>query len=190
MKYLPIISIQEFNKLSKKEKRVVVAQDILARLEQDMFKPVGCYVNIDLESEHKTVQNVANNVPCEGCARGLMFMSYVGIVNDLPLSELKTRDINQNRIDFGLNKEKTLEIFSKKQLMEIELFYENIKEYNTNFSHQWYSQQARKWFKKGKLTEEMFEKSNTFKEKKIDRLKIIMNHIIDTKGRKFKILDL
>lgn len=111
-----------FNKATKAEKRVMIAKDCIARIKVELLIPNRGSV---IKSEAMNVnKEMLNSVECQVCAKGGLFASYVGRVNNFdrrtsivcgwntPIDELHTK----------LN-----EIFTYKQLSLIECAFEGRK---------------------------------------------------------------
>lgn len=119
-----------FNNSSDAEKRVIIAKDCILRIKLGQFQPRDTvFIDDDMihrfqnESHGNSLQKIFNDsqFECEGCAKGGLFMSYVGRVNDFKADEFEYgNDINDN------NHAKLLEIFSPEQLALIECAFEGI----------------------------------------------------------------
>jgi hypothetical protein len=120
-------SNEAFNKMSDAEKRVEVVKDTLARIEaKQLFAYRGAtIVDMDLLKQEYPggLQNTINtndNFSCQVCARGAMFMSYVGRVNEVDFSTL-TDETNDGNAPINT---KLAEIFSFEQIALIETAFE------------------------------------------------------------------
>lgn len=116
-----------FKKLSKAEKRVVIAQDCIIRLESKQFiVKAGALIRGGLfkeeESQDLSLKNVLNTnsvVECQVCAKGGLFLSVVGRTNRVQVWQVE----NENEI-FSFEHKTLLKIFSAKQLALIETAFE------------------------------------------------------------------
>jgi hypothetical protein len=116
-----------FNSMTKAEQRVVIAQDCLLRIASKQIRPTKqkFFWNLDvLKDNHnddsiKTVINSEEAPSCEVCAKGGLFLSVVGRVN-----QLKFSDINNSNELCSTSHEKLLEFFTAKQLAYIEYCFE------------------------------------------------------------------
>jgi hypothetical protein len=135
MKTLPITleqlnnNIQQdneaFNKLSKSEKRVQIAKDVLDRIEiKQLTLKQGKILNlIDFRSYEYDVslKEVLNTqkVECTVCAKGGLFMGYVGRTNDFQVGSMDGDPSMTTSEMFKLR-----ELFTQKQLNTIEYVFE------------------------------------------------------------------
>lgn len=122
-----------FEKMSKAEKRIVIAKDCLLRIQLGQLEVESGYFGIIPniytfgECDIKTVinNNVVNDtkmLPCSGCAKGSLFFGYVGRVNNFKVNNFSGRNYENNS-----EHEKLLEIFSLKQLAMIEFAFEGLQ---------------------------------------------------------------
>lgn len=130
---------EKFNAMTPAEKRVVIAQDCLIRLDIGQIRPsMSVFVNrvsllesIEVETDSKCYslkQYLNNQMPtCVACAKGSLFLSYVGRVNDVTFGELSGGNSLQDR-----NHTKLLEIFSVEQLAAIECAFEGMQYIETD----------------------------------------------------------
>lgn len=171
------ITKKEFDKLSKKKQRLAVVQDVLDRIKLGQFKPkakqfVGqLKTSVELEDVEQVSEILKSlDTKCEVCAKGGLFMAYVGIVN---CYERKTYT---NTIGNGIGQENNStemkmlsKVFSIKQLNLIETAFEK-------FAYDWNVAEL--------SNEEIysaisFGKIHNTQEK---RLKAICNNIIKNEG--------
>jgi hypothetical protein len=118
---------EAFTKMSNAEKRVEVAKDTLLRIEMKQLDAytgsIIQYVNTVKDKYGKTsIQDVINTdskFTCQVCAKGAMFMSYVGRVNKMEFCDINTGNYGQSSVHTKLG-----EIFSLEQLALIELAFE------------------------------------------------------------------
>tara|TARA_R110000823_G_scaffold211887_2_gene342109 strand:+ start:171 stop:818 length:648 start_codon:yes stop_codon:yes gene_type:complete len=126
---------KEFNKMTKAQKRVKIAEDCLDRIYTSQIKPkTGALIQgesiggknfysedgVDL-SVKDTINNNENVFSCQACAKGGLFLSYIGRVNSKNFDEL-TPD---HHID-GKQMVALTKIFSIRQLELMELFFEGV----------------------------------------------------------------
>lgn len=120
--------IEEQNDLflsgSDAEKRVRIAEDCLIRIELGRLKPacgkIVKFVGTVPSYSTSLKDEIAKGVSCYTCAKGALFMSYVGRTN-----QFKTGEISYNLNDHNASEiQKLLEIFSERQLSLIEYAFE------------------------------------------------------------------
>lgn len=115
-----------FNSMSKAEKRVKIAEDCLERIKQKTYTPrTGSFIWYETRDVFKALNediqsSVNSSVQCQACAKGGLFLSYVGRVNNFNACDLEDR----NRI-FDNEHTKLLEVFTARQLSLIEYAFEN-----------------------------------------------------------------
>lgn len=119
---------EAFNNMSKAEKRVQIARDCLVRIDLDQFA-ITCGWTIKLTQNNKnlletdSIKDTINNFSlpeCHVCAKGGLFMSYIGRVNNFKFSEVR----NDNNPKTSPEMKKLMEIFTKRQLNGIECAFE------------------------------------------------------------------
>jgi hypothetical protein len=106
-----------FNNSSNAEKRVMVAQDCIDRIKAKLLEPQTARIIRLPDFKNVNKENV-NSVTCEVCAKGGLFASYVGRVNNFDESSYITNSENNPA------HKKLLEIFTLKQLAIIEYAFE------------------------------------------------------------------
>lgn len=114
---------EEFLNLPKNKKKVRLAQDVLTRLKFDNIKPLqGEFYNSCYSS--KSAKNILNNISsitCQCCAKGSLFLSYIGRVNNYTF----TYNTSSSLLDeTGEEHQKLLEIFTLEELDAIEIAFE------------------------------------------------------------------
>lgn len=126
----------EFKKASKAQKRVMIAQDVLAQLKAKRYvAESGCWVKPNIDSaweqklsHHDSVQELfieQKIESCNVCALGGLFMSCTNFNNNTLLEDLDFASselgdlIEEVKLSNKLNK-----IFSVKQLKLIEVYFE------------------------------------------------------------------
>jgi hypothetical protein len=117
---------ERFKKSTKAEKRVIIAQDCLDRIRLSQIIPkFGSFCSLKVRKDESTslkaVLDTEDQPICSSCAKGSLFMSYLGRVNQFTVYDLEYNSGNSAYDDSHL---KLLEIFSKKQLSLIEFFFE------------------------------------------------------------------
>lgn len=104
-----------FNKLSEEDKRVAIAKDVIKQIKAGKYyASTGTYVNLDVKlSDDTSLQKHFDEITCDVCALGGLFMSNVKFNNQCTYNELgcgKFLDL--------------LKYFSKEQLFLIEIAFE------------------------------------------------------------------
>ena len=90
----------KFETLSKAEKRVVIAQDCLIRIDLEQIEVKSnkfCSIPVEYHKTDINIKNVLNTTTtqvCKACAKGSLFMSYIGRVNKLTFVDIE----NENSI--------------------------------------------------------------------------------------------
>ena len=122
------MSKAKFNKLPIAKKRIVVAQDVLDRIRFNQFTPnAGSFCKIDKPTETVGKLQLSEklqdeNVQCTVCAKGGLFLAYIGIVNNF---EIKNSETFSHAQELKSKEMKRLSsIFSEKQLTLIEVAFE------------------------------------------------------------------
>lgn len=111
-----------FNKATKAEKRVMIAKDCIARINAELLVPNrGSLIKSEAMNVNK---EMLNSVECQVCAKGGLFASYVGRVNNF--DERTSIVCGWNSPKDGLHT-KLSEIFTYKQLSLIECAFEGRK---------------------------------------------------------------
>ena len=165
-----------FNSLSKQQKKVEVCKDVLMRLRFDNITPKSgrFYTTNDVEIGYKPAKTLLNSCTlkapvCNCCAKGALFLSYIGRVNnyDFKYSLINIDDYNCPEADI------MSEVFSEEELDAIEIAFEG-----ASYTHIISNKEKEKvlaWRKK-------LKQGNTEKgSKKI--LKSICNNIIKNNGK-------
>jgi len=140
LKYLPIVTKEEWNQLDDTQKKITIAKDVLARIQSKNFFPK---TNGFLKFENKGIvelKEIFNTTECEGCARGGIFCSYIGINNDLKLKLKSTTNIilegcvsSNMRSEYHFKKDQEIrDLFERKQITLIEATFEGIDVINEN----------------------------------------------------------
>mgnify|MGYP000678179363 CR=1 FL=1 len=115
-----------FNKMTDAEKRVEIARDTLLRININKFNFNRTCTVDGLEdytdSDYESVKDIINtkSIPeCTVCAKGAMFLSYVGRVNDFIIGDIDDFSCSDSSIVKKLN-----EIFELDQMHLIETAFE------------------------------------------------------------------
>lgn len=127
--YIKTISKKAFDKLSKKEKRIRVAQDVIDRISLSQLTPRAgnfCIFNeipLEVEKEEKLSERLKSlELKCTVCAKGGLFLSYIGIVNNYNTSPLATNLYGESIQSDEMKQ--LMEVFDAKQLAMIETAFE------------------------------------------------------------------
>jgi len=109
-KTLQTITKSEFNKLDNYAKRVLIAQDVLDRLEAKRFvENRGDYFAFrTYENGLDDAKTFINKNVCHVCAKGAAICSFVGKFNSQNISQLRPHDPELEEI-FGLELWRTIE---------------------------------------------------------------------------------
>lgn len=123
----------EFNKLSKAEKRVVIAKDALAQLRLNKWSArMGLYVqfgngiNVANKENAQLCKILPKGGKCEVCARGALFLSAVRKFNDFKVSQLELAYEQDEVRDIGSYEFRKYELgfFTRAQIKLIEAAFE------------------------------------------------------------------
>lgn len=117
---------ERFEKATKAQKRVIIAQDCLDRISLAQIQPkFGSFCSLKVRKPEytslKAVLDTEEKEVCSSCAKGSLFMSYLGRVNQFTIEDLNYNSGNSGHDDAHY---KLLEIFSREQLSLIEFFFE------------------------------------------------------------------
>lgn len=179
------ISKETFSKLSKAEQRMYIAQDVIDRINLKQFTAMNgsfCYTKRgNVELEKGLISNILKDpkVTCEVCAKGGLFMAFIGIVNKHDLKETiagaNAYKLNSKPMNF------LSEIFTKYQLTLIETAYEGrVYPYNLDLTTIDEKKCLAFYFKCHGKEADMFSKPDTAKSNAT--LKAICKNIIKNKG--------
>lgn len=140
------ISKKKFDKLSKTKQRLAVVQDVLDRIKLGQFKAKAEHFVTNLETNDELYKEVqvsellkSTSTKCEVCAKGGLFMSYIGIVNSYEIESWRT---SVGSPDNDKREMKLLsKIISPKQLSLIETAFEGIlyRSWNEALSNEEYT---------------------------------------------------
>lgn len=177
-----------FDNLSKAEKRVAIARDCIERIKLSQFNAdTGAIVggvNLKYYQEACNVKDVLNSddkFNCRVCAKGGLFMSYLGRVNNFDF----TRGIEACEQDNNTpNMLKLMEIFSDKQLIYIETAFEGYQVIGTLKNFDSYSLPNDKYNKAKAFNEtfDMRDENGDFIYNENAKLIAICENIIKNKG--------
>lgn len=179
------MSIEEFNqsieqsnaafkKANKKRKIVLLAKDVIERINLKQLKPTtGVVCRLEDKRDVKSTDNIKNILPkiknCECCAKGALFLGYIGRVNEMTVGEIEDESSHNSA-----EMQKLLKIFDDYQLSLIETAFEG---------HQVIARDSkREWIE---IEEEVFERAVNFYENyrfPKDRLIAICKNLIKNKG--------
>lgn len=114
---------EEFLNLPKNKKKVRLAQDVLARLKFNNIKPLqGEFYNTKYPLKSaKEILNNPSSITCECCAKGSLFLSYIGRINNYNFKYNQCHSLlNETEIEH----KKLLEIFTMEELDAVEIAFE------------------------------------------------------------------
>ena len=132
---------EKFKKATKAQKRVMIAQDVLAQIKTKRYvAESGCWVQPNIKAaceknlkDEDSVQELFAKKKiksCNVCALGGLFMSCINLNNNTTVEDLKKEFYigdfvyDDTKISNGLNR-----IFTQKQLILIESYFEGSKGY-------------------------------------------------------------
>lgn len=160
---------ETFDKKTKAQQRVIIAKDVILRISLGKIKPktrVFCRLpNIFKGEENYDLKSfvLSKTRSCEACAKGGLFMSFVGINNNF------TRQGHYLSSCMDSDSMKALStIFSKKQLAMIETAFEKTTSFGTSDTSSYEDDKS-----------EAFGAKYDSPKK---RLKAIMQNIVKNKG--------
>lgn len=119
---------KEFEAASKAEKRVMIAKDTIEKIKLNNLSAFkGQFIRNEFGSRNpfESFKDYTNENLCKVCAKGALFCSFVGRVNEVTLGEIR----GGNSID-NLEHKKLLSIFTKIQLDLIETAFEGVSYLN------------------------------------------------------------
>lgn len=114
-----------FTKLSPEQKRIAIAKDVLEQIKVNKYNALGrSYItpiyNEEILDDDASVQSNFDEISCECCALGAMFMSNVKFNNQCTIEDI-------NGITFHISKKISKDLtlyFTIEQLMLIECAFE------------------------------------------------------------------
>jgi hypothetical protein len=172
---------EAFEQMTNAEKRVRIAEDCIERIRlEQITASKGMVVEFGFnKNKSENLKELLNDgIQCKACAKGGLFLSYVGRVNNFEKCEIQ----NDNRENDNEH-QKLLEVFDIKQLALIEAAFEG-KPY-LSVSLRGNTQKYRKFFKKhgGKYDYNDFEYPvSEDADDNNNRLIAICENIIANKG--------
>ena len=173
---------KEFSKLTKAEKRVAVAKDVLARIKTKNITPVSGTFFCSKTQPEGSIKNELKNNKCGACAKGSLFLSFIGFTNKFNFNDfdIKTSsfgDYIDDKFKYFVTRGEELNsdemkrlsvLFSRKQLSVIETAYEgSVYYWNEEITN-----------KEENACMAFYDKHNSTTE----RLTAICNNIIKNKG--------
>ena len=113
-----------FKKMNKSRRRVQIAKDVIERIKlANLVASTGKIVDLvehKLEGSYSLKDFINSPVSCSVCAKGGLFMSYVGRVNKFSEKDF-SYDLNTHHCN---EMTKLLELFTEEQLVKIEYAFE------------------------------------------------------------------
>ena len=106
-----------FNNSTPEQKRVMIAQDVIDRINVQLLQPRVQRI-IRLPEYARVNQENVNSLACEVCAKGGLLASYVGRVNNFD------EDCQISNHESNVAHQKLLELFTLEQLAIIEYAFE------------------------------------------------------------------
>jgi hypothetical protein len=163
---MKLINKESFDKLPANKKRILIARDVLSRINDGKFVPTREHFwSNNPYWNDKSVQDHVNTSKCLVCAKGCIFLSWVGNFNNFEWNDIKLchYDVANSKYPLEL-----LEVFDRETLDNIESAFEGMTfyyHYNRDYTRDY---------------------ADAFKEYgdvgSDERLIAIMNHIIDNNG--------
>lgn len=127
---------RRFERATKAERRVMVAQDVVERLETQQFIARSCiYQNIDKADtlQDRSLQEVivCGETSCQCCGVGALFLSHVAFCNQVTVNDVESMDGERPRVgaarythDDSKQSAGLSALFSRTQLSLIECAFE------------------------------------------------------------------
>lgn len=119
---------ENFEKATKSEKRVIIAKDCIIRIQsENICAAKSGFLSSSTEMNFRKLGGdlkslINSKVQCTTCAKGGLFLSYIGRVNNFKVCNIE----NDNSSD-GAEHKKLLEIFNINQLALIEIAFEGVQ---------------------------------------------------------------
>lgn len=175
---------KEFLKASPAEQRMMIAEDVLARIAADNICPIKGFMfklaeysgATDLEIDRardailqKQIKEYVNRdgSKCRVCAKGALFISLIGEINNMTFEESHLLERNANNAQ-SMNHRKLSEYFDLEQLDLIEIAYEG-KSFINECADYYLIYKAKDFYAKRFASDE-------------ERLEAIMLNIIENQG--------
>jgi hypothetical protein len=175
-----------FNSLTKPQKRVAIAEDVIKQIKAKKYLPTNLtYIEVlnGAENDKYQVQQHFNKVKCECCALGSLFLSEVKFNNSCTFEDLRDDYFDEAPI------ERLKQYFSLGQLVLIEYAFEDFgEEALTEFKKDYIVENGvgyTKTLSKLKISLDDIKKAKMFceyLEHPKDRLTKILTNIIKNKG--------
>lgn len=115
----------EFNRLSDRDKRVLVAQDALKYLKGGIVEPtVGEYVQVTKSQNNSVQKDILTGIlRCKACQKGILLIAAVGREDHVPHSSLKhlsDGELIYSRLDFfNINQLDLMETAFEKEITNV-----------------------------------------------------------------------
>lgn len=127
------MSLAKPKKLTKKERRIAVAKDVLKRMSKRTIKK-GCFLGTEEEFPVKPLVNLQKQITtlekrCEVCALGSCLLSQIRLFNKIEVSDIATKhDATDEFISPDVTSDKILDLlkntFTPTQMCLIEAVFE------------------------------------------------------------------
>jgi len=124
---ITLLNKVDFDALAPNEQRVAICKDVIARLNAQKLIPNhgNFFINRDsvVSDSALTVQESINATPCQACAKGALFCSWVGNFNNVERDGLE----RVSEVTSSLNKivPELVDIFGHEMLDNIEAAFES-----------------------------------------------------------------
>lgn len=163
----------DFDKLSRKEKRIAICKDVIERININLIKPFGgafWYNAGSLRTTSASPKDVMNEKTCTVCAKGALFCSWVGNFNEVEWTAAAKKSLEEvDKLKWVAPE--LVNIFGREMLDNIEAAFEGT-------TYPWHNNRT--------LAESYTEKFHGYDEDADDYnqhvLKSIMQTIIDNDG--------
>lgn len=126
-----------FKKANKKRKIVLLAKDVIERIKLKQLKATaGVTCRLEDKRGVKAEDSIKEILPkiknCECCAKGALFLGYIGRVNEMTVGEIED-ETSHNSSEM----KKLLKIFDENQLSLIETAFEGHQVVNIDSKKEW-----------------------------------------------------
>lgn len=126
-----------FKKANKKRKIVLLAKDVIERINLKQLKATtGVVCRLENKRGVKSEDGIKEILPkvknCECCAKGALFLGYIGRVNEMKVGEIED-ETSHNSAEM----QKLLKIFDEDQLALIETAFEGSQVISRNSKKEW-----------------------------------------------------
>ncbi len=86
--YTPVLTREQFLKLTKRQQRVAIAEDVLARLNAKLLiAQAGTFVEVVGSFTRSATKEVLNSNQCHACAKGALVCAWLGTMNEHTVSD-------------------------------------------------------------------------------------------------------